>query len=82
MKKKKISILLLLLCVCVGVMAGYFGINSSAKEGLVVGSNLEENYTYGENFKIPDAKVSFKGEERKAEGKERGGPSSPEGIYR
>lgn len=69
MNKKKIRILLLLLCVCIGVMAGYFKINTSAKEGRVVDSNLEASYTYGDSFTIPDGKVSFKGEIKEAEGK-------------
>lgn len=69
MSKKKIIIGALLACICITVALSHFTFNTSAEKAQVLGCDIETNYSYGEEFRIPDAKVSYKGTEKAAESK-------------
>ena len=69
MSKKKVMIGALLACICITFAVGHFHFNTSAEEATIVGCDMEENYSRGDEFSMPDGKVSYKGTEKKAESK-------------
>lgn len=69
MNKKKIVIGAVLACICVALAVGYFNVNSFAEKASVVDCDMESKYSYGEEFVMPDGKISYKGKEKKAESK-------------
>ena len=66
MNKRKVTIGALVACVGIVLTIGHFGFNASAKQGEVVDCDIESNYSYGEEFTIPDGKVSYNGEEKES----------------
>lgn len=67
MSKKKTVIGLLLACICAGLAVSHVTFDVSAEQAEVVGCDIETNYNYGDEFSIPDGKVSYKGVEKDAE---------------
>ena len=69
MNRKKVVIGAVLACICVALAVGYFNVNSHAEKASIVDCNMESQYSYGEEFVMPEGKISYKGEEKKADSK-------------
>lgn len=69
MSKKKVIFGALLTCICITFAIGYFGFRTSAEKATIVDCDIRSEYQRGDEFVMPDGKVSYKGEEKKADSK-------------
>lgn len=69
MRRRKLIIGLLLTCIGVAFSVVQLGFETSAKQGKIVDCEIKSNYVYGNEFEIPDGKVSYNGKEKDAERK-------------
>lgn len=69
MSKKKVVFGALLACACIAAAIGHFGFQTSAEKAKIVDCDIRSEYQRGDEFVMPDGKVSYKGEEKKADSK-------------
>ena len=67
MSKKRIIIGALLACICLVTIVGISRFDTSAEKADIVGCDIEATYGYGEEFVMPEGKISYKGKETKAD---------------
>lgn len=69
MKKGKVIVGILLTCISIAFIGSFMRFNTSAEEAKIVGCDIETSYKRGDEFEMPDGKVSYKGTEKDAEQK-------------
>ena len=61
MSKKKVLLWVLLLCICFTCTIGNLGHHASAASAEVIDCDIPSEYALGDEFSIPDGKVSYNG---------------------
>lgn len=69
MSKKKMILWVLLGCICVACTIGYLGLQTSAATAEITDCDLPAEYGFGDNFLMPDGKISYKGQEKTPDAK-------------
>lgn len=69
MSKKKVLLWVLLCCICISCTIGYFGLRASAASAEIIDCDIPSEYGRGEEFVMPEGKVSYKGQEKSPESK-------------
>ena len=69
MSKKKVLLWVLLCCICFTCTIGYLGLQASAAAAEIIDCDLPSEYGLGDNFLMPDGKVSYKGQEKTPDSK-------------
>ena len=69
MSKKKVLLWVLLCCICISCTIGYLRLQASAAVAEIVDCELPPEFEFGDNFVMPDGKVSYKGQEKTPDSK-------------
>ena len=69
MSKKKVLLWVLLCSICLTCTIGYLGLQASAAAAEIIDCDLPSEYGLGDEFVMPDGKVSYKGREKTPETK-------------
>ncbi len=64
MSKKNVLLWILLCCICITCTVGYIGLRASAASAEIIDCDISSEYGRGEEFVMPEGKVSYNGQEK------------------